>query len=90
MVSQDERVHLEQQLEIVTALILATDRHEEVAALLVAAADPDEAVGALIERFGLSEVGAHSVLNSTWRRLTAAERQRLHEDRDWTSGQLDR
>jgi DNA gyrase subunit A len=77
----------QQQLRVLEAVEAATNDAHRVLDLLWTASEPDEAVNAVIEAFGWSEVQARAVLDVAFRRVTQQERDRISlrvtELRDW-------
>ncbi len=69
-----EREHIYEGLKI------AVDNIDEVVKLIRASADPQEAREGLIEKFGLTEIQAKSILEMRLQRLTGLERQKIVDE----------
>ena len=69
-----EREHIYEGLKI------AVDNIDEVVKLIRASADPQEAREGLIDKFGLSEIQAKSILEMRLQRLTGLERQKIVDE----------
>lgn len=67
----------EARAHILEGLRIAIDNIDEVVALIRASASPEEARGALMERFTLSEVQAKAILEMRLQRLTGLQREEL-------------
>ncbi len=73
--AQDEdRVHILKGLQI------ALDNIDEVVAIIRGAMDDDDARTKLMDRFGLSEIQANSILEMRLRRLTGLEREKIDKE----------
>lgn len=72
------------QLEILEAVLSATDRRREVFDLVENAADTNDAADQLAALLGVSRDGAVAVLDMQLRRLTVTERERI---RTWVDDQ---
>ena len=62
---------------ILEGLRVAIDHIDEVVAIIRASSSPDEARGALIQRFGFSEIQAKAILEMRLQRLTGLQREEL-------------
>jgi len=69
-----ERAHL------LEGLIIASDNIDEVVHIIKSAANPQEAIAALMERFGLDEVQAKYVVEMRLRQLTGLMQEQLHAE----------
>jgi DNA gyrase subunit A len=69
-----ERAH------ILEGLLIALENIDEVIATIRGSDSADDARGALMERFGLSEVQAQAILDMQLRRLAGLERQRIEDE----------
>jgi DNA gyrase subunit A len=70
----------EARAHIVAGLLIALDNIDEVVQIIRSSADTEQARGALMERFALSEVQATHILDMPLRRLTALETGKLREE----------
>lgn len=70
----EERAHLLEGLNI------AIDNLDEVVALIKGSKNSQEAKKGLVERFGLSEIQAQSILDMRLHRLTGLEREKIAQD----------
>src|SRR5437764_11207105 len=73
----------EDRAHILEGLLVALDNLDEVIALIRASRDPEAAREGLQEKFGLSEVQAHAIVEMRLRQLTALEADKIkreHED----------
>ncbi len=68
------------RLEIVEGLLIALDNIDEVVELIRSSQSVADARGALMARFGLTEVQATHILDMPLRRLAALERQKLRDE----------
>ncbi len=69
-----ERAH------ILEGLIIASDNIDEVIAIIKAAKTPAEAIGGLMERFGLDDVQARAIVEMRLRQLTGLLQEQLHAE----------
>ncbi len=69
-----ERAHILEGYKI------ALDHLDEVVALIRGSKSPDEAKTGLIERFGLTDIQAHEILQMRLQRLTGLERDKILEE----------
>lgn len=65
---------------VLEGLIVALDNLDDVITLIRASASADEALGALQQRYDLSEIQARAILDLPLRRLAALERRRIQEE----------
>jgi len=70
----------QERAHILEGLKIALDNLDEVIATIRASADSDAARGALMSRFGLSEVQANAILEMQLRRLAALERKKIEDE----------
>ena len=70
----------EKRLHIVEGLRIAVDQIDEVIQTIRSAPDVDTARERLMERFGLTEIQATSILQMQLQRLTGLEREKLEEE----------
>ena len=76
----DNWFHTAARVEMLAALISALDHRDQVMAIVESAVDETAAQTALIEQFGLSEVGATTVLDMQVRRFTGHGRMRIVDE----------
>ena len=67
----------EARAHILEGLRIAIDHIDEVVALIRKSSNPDEARGALMQRFGFSEIQAKAILEMRLQRLTGLQREEL-------------
>jgi hypothetical protein len=67
---------------IVVAVALAQERWREFGEVIVAASDANEARGRIVAEFGLDEAQATAVLDTQFRRISGADRDRITEELD--------
>jgi len=67
----------EARAHILEGLKIAIQNLDEVVELIKKSANPNEARGALMERFGLSEIQAQAILEMRLQRLTGLERDKI-------------
>jgi DNA gyrase/topoisomerase IV subunit A len=79
---------IEFRLSLVTAQLAAIERAPEVTELMLSAPDLPAAMAAVAELLGLDEVASRAVVDTSWWRLTATERERLADEADRLRGQL--
>ena len=72
----------EERAHVLEGLLVALDHIDEIIELIRSSPSADEAKGALMERFSLSEVQAQAILDMQLRRLAALERQRIQDEYD--------
>jgi DNA gyrase subunit A len=72
----------EDRAHVLEGLLIAVNHIDEVIALIRASDSAEAARGALMERFGLSEIQATAILDMQLRRLAALERQKLQDEYD--------
>jgi len=70
----------EKRLHIVEGLLLALDHIDEVIETIRSSSDIPTAQHRLMERFGLTEIQADSILRMQLQRLTGLEREKLEEE----------
>ncbi len=70
----------EERAHILEGLKIAISNLDEVVSLIRASATPAEAKAGLIERFGLSEIQAQTILDMRLQRLTGLERDKIVSD----------
>ncbi len=70
----------ESRAHIVRGLLIALDNIDRVVQIIRSSANVDEARGALMEEFDLSEIQANHILDMPLRRLTALETNKLREE----------
>jgi DNA gyrase subunit A len=70
----------QERSHILEGLIVALDHIDEIVALIRQSRDVQTARGALISRYGLSEIQAQHILDMALRRLTALERDKIREE----------
>ncbi|MCD7914097.1 MAG: DNA gyrase subunit A [Tannerellaceae bacterium] len=70
----------EERAHILEGLIIASDHIDEVIAIIKASKSPQEAIANLIERFGLTEVQAHAIVEMRLRHLTGLEQDKLRAE----------
>jgi len=70
----------QERAHILEGLKVALDNLDEVIATIRASADADAARGALVARFGLTEVQANAILEMQLRRLAALERKKIEDE----------
>ena len=70
----------EARAHILEGLRIAIDNIDAIIALIRAAPDSKTAQAQLMERFGLSEIQAHAILEMQLRRLTGLERDKIEEE----------
>ena len=70
----------EARAHIVAGLLIALDNIDEVVQIIRSSPDTEAARGALMKRFGLSEIQASHILDMPLRRLTALETGKLREE----------
>lgn len=78
--SQYELRKAEERAHIVEGLKIALANLEEIIALIKGSRTPEEAKGALMARFTLSEVQSQAILEMRLQRLTGLEREKLEEE----------
>lgn len=78
--SQFELRKAEARAHILEGLKIALDNLDEIISLIKRSRTPDEAKGALIERFTLSVIQAQAILDMRLQRLTGLEREKLEEE----------
>ncbi len=71
-----ERAH------ILEGLIKALENIDKVIAVIKASKNPDEAAGALVQRFGLTDAQARAILDMRLQRLTGLEREKILAEYD--------
>ncbi len=75
--TQYELRQAEARAHILEGLLVALDNLDEVIALIRASRDPDAARAGLQEKFGLTEVQAHAIVEMRLRQLTALESDKI-------------
>ena len=70
----------QERAHILEGLKVALDNLDEVIATIRASADADAARGALVARFGLTDVQANAILEMQLRRLAALERKKIEDE----------
>lgn len=75
--TQFELRQAEARAHILEGLLVALDNLDEVIALIRASRDPDAARAGLQEKFGLSEIQAHAIVEMRLRQLTALESDKI-------------
>jgi len=78
-----ERAHL------LEGLIIASDNIDEVVQIIKSAKTPQDAIAALMERFGLDEVQAKYVVEMRLRQLTGLMQEQLHAEYEELMRQID-
>ena len=71
--------YVEERIQVLDAIVRASESYIEVVTLIAESSNEDEAVTALKEKFGISDSGARAVLETQFRRLMGDQRQRLRE-----------
>jgi len=79
----------QERLHIVKGLIVALENIDRVVTIIRGSEDVEEAKSALRKELKLSEVQATHILDMQLRRLTALEMQKIIDERDELSGQID-
>ncbi|MFL5894472.1 MAG: DNA gyrase subunit A [Thermoleophilaceae bacterium] len=69
----------EDEAHILEGLLVALDHLDEVIALIRASRDPEAARQGIVERFELTEVQAHAIVEMRLRQLTALESDKLRQ-----------
>lgn len=77
-----ERAH------ILEGLRLAVDHIDEIITLIKSSASPDEALKKLLERFDLTPVQGHAILDMRLARLTGLERDKIEQEYKELMGQI--
>ncbi len=72
----------EDRAHILEGLIIASDNIDEVIALIRGSKTPPEAIQALIERFGLTEIQSRAIVEMRLRQLTGLEQDKLRGEFD--------
>lgn len=85
-----EKEKAKKRLHIVEGLLLAVDHIDEVIDLVRSQSDPDTARTELMNRFGLSEVQAQTILDLRLRSLTGLERQKLEDEKQQQEAEIQR
>jgi DNA gyrase subunit A len=75
--TQFDLAKAKERAHILEGLKIAIDNIDEIVALIKAAASTDAAKAQLIERFSLSELQAHAILEMKLHRLTGLEREKI-------------
>src|SRR5215210_2415509 len=75
--TQFELRQAEARAHILEGLLVALDNLDEVIALIRASRDPEAARAGLQEKFGLSEIQAHAIVEMRLRQLTALESDKI-------------
>jgi DNA gyrase subunit A len=68
------------QAHILEGLKIALDHIDEIIKIIRASKNSEDARGALMERFGFSDVQAQAILDMQLRRLAALERQKIEDE----------
>jgi DNA gyrase subunit A len=71
-----------ERLHILSAVIMAAEQSERVRALIAASESDTAAESMLMTELGLDQIQARTVLDMQFRRLPAAQRQKLLEEHD--------
>lgn len=79
----------EDRLHILEGRIIATDNIDEVVAIIKASSRQSEAVEKLMERFGLTQIQARSIVEMRLGQLTGMELEKLHEEYDEIKRQVE-
>ncbi|WP_285644522.1 hypothetical protein [Lentzea sp. NBRC 102530] len=74
--------YVQQRIHVLTALCRAVDSHAEVGTAIARSATEDEALTAVRDLLGTTEVGARAVLETQFRRLLPGEREKLRAQLD--------
>jgi len=72
----------QERAHILEGLIVASDNIDEVVHLIRAAENPQAAISALMERFGLDKAQATAIVEMRLRQLTHLQQDQLHEEYD--------
>lgn len=78
--SEFELAQARAKAHILEGLLIAVDHIDEVIKIIRQSADAEEARGALMARFKLSEIQATAILDMQLRKLAALERKRLEDE----------
>ena len=78
----------QERLHIVMGLIVALENIDRVVTIIRGSADVEEAKSSLRKELKLSEIQATHILDMQLRRLTALEMQKIIDERDELSGQI--
>src|SRR6058998_284966 len=78
--TQFELRQAEARAHILEGLLVALDNLDEVIALIRGSKDPDAAREGLIERFELTEIQAHAIVEMRLRQLTALESDKIRSE----------
>ncbi len=70
----------QERAHILEGLTIAIDHIDEIVALIKAAASTDDAKHQLMQRFSLSELQAHAILEMKLQRLTGLEREKIENE----------
>lgn len=70
------------RLEILGALAVACDRRAQVLTIVETAVSDEAAAAALVERLGITPLGADAVLSMQVRRFTPEAREEIRRERD--------
>jgi DNA gyrase subunit A len=70
------------RLHIIEGLLIAQDNIDEVIRIIRASATPAEAIQALMERFGLTEIQSQAIVDMRLRQLTGLERDKLQAEHE--------
>ena len=80
--TQFELKKAEDRAHILEGLIIASDNIDEVIALIRSSKTPPEAIQALIDRFGLSDIQSRAIVEMRLRQLTGLEQSKLRGEYD--------
>ena len=80
--TQFELRKTKERMHILEGLIIASDNIDEVVRIIRAAKTPADAVAALMERFGLTEIQAKAIVEMRLRQLTGLMQDQLHAEYD--------
>lgn len=80
--TQFELRKAKERMHILEGLIIASDNIDEVVRIIRAAKTPADAVAALMERFGLTEIQAKAIVEMRLRQLTGLMQDQLHAEYD--------
>ena len=78
--TRHELTTAQERAHILEGLKIAIDHIDEIVALIKASPSTDEAKRQLIERFSLSELQAHAILEMKLHRLTGLEREKVENE----------